>query len=155
MTELTEGDEAPAFSLPVSEQETFTLSDAQGKNLVLYFYPKDDTKGCTVEAIAFTALAESFEKANTIVLGVSPDGLKSHAKFAKKHDLSVLLGADEDHTVAEAYGVWKEKSMYGKTYMGIERSTFLIAPDGTLKRIWRKVKADGHAEAVLEAVNGG
>ncbi|WP_180897569.1 thioredoxin-dependent thiol peroxidase [Martelella soudanensis] len=154
MTELQEGHKAPDFSLSVSEGETFALADAEGKNLVLYFYPKDDTKGCTVEAIAFTALAESFEKANTIVLGISPDGVASHAKFAKKHSLSVLLGADENHAVAEAYGVWKEKSMYGKTFMGIERSTFLIAPDGTLKRIWRKVKADGHAEAVLEAING-
>ncbi|WP_174801823.1 thioredoxin-dependent thiol peroxidase [Martelella limonii] len=152
MTDLKEGDKAPDFSLPVSDAETFSLADAKGKKLVLYFYPKDDTKGCTVEAIAFTALAESFEKANTIVLGVSPDGVASHAKFAKKHALSVILGADEDHSVAEAYGVWKEKSMYGKKFMGIERSTFLIDADGKLEKIWLKVKADGHAEAVLEAV---
>ena len=155
MSEIAVGSPAPDFDLETDGGGRVSLSGLKGSKVVLYFYPKDDTKGCTVEAIAFTALAESFEKANTIVLGVSPDGLKSHAKFAKKHDLSVLLGADEDHAVAEAYGVWKEKSMYGKTYMGIERSTFLIAPDGTLKRIWRKVKADGHAEAVLEAVNGG
>ena len=154
MTELQAGDKAPDFSLPVSENETFTLADAKGRNLVLYFYPKDNTKGCTVEAIAFTALAEGFEKADTIVLGVSPDGLASHARFSKKHDLGILLGADEDHQVAEAYGVWKEKSMYGRKFMGIERSTFLVGADGVLKQVWRKVKVDGHAEAVLAAIDG-
>lgn len=154
MSELKEGDKAPEFSLPVSDEKNFTLADANGKNLVLYFYPKDNTKGCTIEAIAFTALADAFEKAGTIVLGVSPDGLSSHAKFTEKHALNILLGADEDHAVAEAYGVWKEKSMYGRKFMGIERSTFLIGPDGVLKQVWRKVKVDGHAEAVLAAIDG-
>ena len=154
MSDVKEGEKAPDFSLPVAEGRVFSAADAKGKWLVLYFYPKDDTKGCTVEAVSFTALADEFEKAGAIVIGVSPDTLQSHGRFAKKHDLAVLLGSDEDHSVAEAYGVWKEKSMYGRKFMGIERSTFLIGPDGVLKKIWRKVKVDGHAEAVLAEVGG-
>ncbi|QQM29139.1 peroxiredoxin [Martelella lutilitoris] len=154
MSDVKEGEKAPDFTLPVAEGQVFSAADAKGKWLVLYFYPKDDTKGCTVEAVAFTALADEFEKAGAVVIGVSPDTLQSHARFAKKHDLAVLLGSDEDHSVAKAYGVWKEKSMYGRKFMGIERSTFLIGPDGVLKKIWRKVKVDGHAEAVLAEVGG-
>ncbi|MBB4121678.1 peroxiredoxin [Martelella radicis] len=154
MSEVTEGEKTPDFSISVAEGETFSQADAEGRSIVLYFYPKDDTKGCTVEAIAFSALAGEFEKAGAIVIGVSPDTLQSHARFEKKHELSVLLGSDEDHAVAEAYGVWKEKSMYGRKFMGIERSTFLIGPDGIIKKAWRKVKVDGHAETVLDAVKG-
>lgn len=151
MTELTSGDKAPAFTLPLSDGSAFSLTDAKGP-VVLYFYPKDNTKGCTTEAIAFTALAEKFGEKGTTVIGVSPDSLKSHEKFQAKHNLTVLLGSDEDHSVAEAFGVWKEKSMYGKKYMGIERSTFIISQDGTVTHVWRKVKVDGHAEAVLAAL---
>lgn len=154
MSELTVGDLAPDFTLPLGSGETFSLADAHGKKLVLYFYPKDNTKGCTVEAIEFTSLADAFQKENTLIIGISPDSVKSHVKFQEKHDLNIHLGADEDHVVAEAYGVWKEKSMYGKTYMGIERSTFLIDENGKILNVWRKVKAAGHASAVLEAVKG-
>ncbi|PRX10382.1 UNVERIFIED_ORG: peroxiredoxin Q/BCP [Martelella mediterranea] len=152
MNDVKEGEKAPDFSMPVSDGRTVSLADVKGKSLVLYFYPKDNTKGCTVEAIAFSALADEFASADAIVIGVSPDTLESHARFEKKHDLTVLLGSDEDHAVAQAYGVWKEKNMYGRKFMGIERSTFLIAPDGTVRRVWRKVKVDGHAEAVLAAL---
>ncbi|WP_176083300.1 thioredoxin-dependent thiol peroxidase [Martelella sp. HB161492] len=151
MTELKPNDVAPDFSLPLAEGR-FSLKDATGKYLVLYFYPKDNTKGCTVEAIDFTARADAFAKANAVVLGISPDSAKSHARFADKHALTVLLGADEDHAVAEAYGVWKQKSMYGKTYMGIERSTFIISPDGRILKVFPKVKVAGHADAVLAAI---
>ena len=152
MTELNAGDRAPDFRLPLGSGETFSLADAKGRKLVLYFYPKDNTKGCTVEATEFTALADAYEEENTVIVGVSPDSVKSHVKFQEKHDLNIHLGADEDHTVAEAYGVWKEKSMYGKTYMGIERSTFLIDENGEILKIWRKVKAVGHATAVLDTI---
>ena len=151
MSELTSGDKAPAFSLPLSDGSIFSLDDAKG-TVVLYFYPKDNTKGCTTEALAFTALSKKFSEKDATVIGVSPDSLKSHEKFRDKHDLTVLLATDEDHSVAEAFGVWKEKSMYGKKYMGIERSTFIIAEDGTITEAWRKVKVDGHAEAVLAAL---
>ncbi|MET3599334.1 thioredoxin-dependent thiol peroxidase [Martelella mangrovi] len=152
MNDVKEGEKAPNFSMPVSDGRTVSLADVKGKSLVLYFYPKDNTKGCTVEAIAFSALADEFASAGAIIIGVSSDTLESHARFEKKHDLTVLLGSDEDHAVAQAYGVWKEKNMYGRKFMGIERSTFLIAPDGTVRRVWRKVKVDGHAEAVLAAL---
>ncbi|WP_319520399.1 thioredoxin-dependent thiol peroxidase [uncultured Martelella sp.] len=152
MNDVKEGEKAPDFSMPVSDGRTVSLADVKGKSLVLYFYPKDNTKGCTVEAIAFSALADEFASAGAIVIGVSPDTLESHARFEKKHDLTVLLGSDEDHAVAQAYGVWKEKNMYGRKFMGIERSTFLLSPDGTVRRVWRKVKVDGHAEAVLAAL---
>nr|WP_272210761.1 peroxiredoxin [Marinicella sp. W31]MDC2876675.1 peroxiredoxin [Marinicella sp. W31] len=115
MNDVTMGVKAPEFDMPVSDGRNFTLSDASGKKLILYFYPKDDTKGCTVEAIDFSALSESFAEANAIVIGISPDTLASHAKFEKKHDLSVLLGSDEDHAVAEAFGVWKEKACMARS----------------------------------------
>ncbi|RMF07339.1 MAG: peroxiredoxin, partial [Alphaproteobacteria bacterium] len=127
-------------------------SDHRGRTVVLYFYPKDDTSGCTKEAIAFTQLADEFEKSGAIVIGVSPDSVSRHDKFKAKHALDVMLGSDPDKEVAQAYGVWVEKSMYGRKYMGVERATFLIAPDGTIARIWRKVKVPGHAEEVLAAV---
>ncbi len=151
MTDLTAGDMAPDFSLPRNGGGTISLSDFAGKPVVLYFYPKDDTSGCTTEAIDFSGLAGEFEKIGATVIGVSPDSVKSHDKFAAKHNLSVVLAADEEHKALEAYGVWKEKSMYGKTYMGVERSTFLIDKAGKVADVWRKVKVPGHAEAVLKA----
>ncbi len=151
MTDLTAGDMAPDFSLPRNGGGTISLSDFAGKPVVLYFYPKDDTSGCTTEAIDFSGLAGEFEKIGATVIGVSPDSVKSHDKFAAKHNLSVVLAADEEHKALEAYGVWKEKSMYGKTYMGVERSTFLIDKTGKVAEVWRKVKVPGHAEAVLKA----
>ena len=149
---LQEGEAAPEFAMETDDRGSVKLGDFAGKPLVLYFYPKDDTSGCTKEAIAFTGLSGEFEAAGATILGVSPDTVKKHAKFREKHDLSVSLGADESHEVAERYGVWVDKSMSGKKYMGIERSTFLIGADGTLAKIWRKVKVPGHAEAVLDAV---
>ncbi|WCJ61384.1 thioredoxin-dependent thiol peroxidase [Agrobacterium tumefaciens] len=151
MTDLTIGSPAPDFTLPRNGEGTVTLSKLQGKAVILYFYPKDDTSGCTVEAIDFSVLGGEFEAANAVVIGISPDSVKSHDKFAAKHSLSVMLASDEERKVLEAYGVWKEKSMYGKKYMGVERTTVLIAPDGKIAEIWNKVKVAGHAQAVLEA----
>lgn len=153
MSEPSPGDQAPQFSLPLANGSHFSLADASGKKLVVYFYPKDNTQGCTVEALEFTELAGEFASRDTIVLGISPDSVKSHVRFQEKHELTILLGSDEDHTVAEAFGVWKEKSMYGKTYMGVERSTFLLSGDGKILQAWRKVKAKDHAAAVLEAID--
>lgn len=154
MADLTIGEKAPDFTLPRNGGGTISLSELNGKAVVLYFYPKDDTSGCTAEAIDFSAKGADFEAANAVVIGISPDSVKSHDKFAAKHALTVMLAADEDKAVAEAYGVWKEKSMYGKKYMGVERTTFLIAPDGTLANIWNKVKVPDHAQAVFDAVKG-
>jgi peroxiredoxin Q/BCP len=151
MTDLAAGDMAPDFSLPRNGGGTVSLSDFAGKSVILYFYPKDDTSGCTTEAVDFSGLTEEFAKLGATVIGVSPDSVKSHDKFAAKHNLSVVLAADEEHKALEAYGVWKEKSMYGKTYMGVERSTFLIDKSGKIAEVWRKVKVPGHAEAVLKA----
>ncbi|MBW8281969.1 MAG: thioredoxin-dependent thiol peroxidase [Rhizobium sp.] len=151
MADLTAGDMAPDFTLPRNGGGSVSLSEMRGSPVVLYFYPKDDTSGCTTEALAFSALAEEFAKAGTKVIGLSPDPVKSHDKFAAKHNLSVILASDEDKTALSAYGVWKEKSMYGRTYMGVERSTFLIDRDGRVAAVWRKVKVAGHAEAVLKA----
>lgn len=150
--ELVAGSKAPAFSLPRDGSGKFSLASAKGQPLVLYFYPKDDTSGCTKEAIDFTALAKDFAKAGALVAGVSPDSVAAHDKFVKKHKLGVILLADEDKSVLEAFGVWVEKSMYGRKYMGVERTTFLIDAKGKIARIWRKVKVPGHAEAVLQAV---
>ncbi|MEM7211457.1 MAG: thioredoxin-dependent thiol peroxidase [Pseudomonadota bacterium] len=146
------GATAPDFSLPADGGRTVSLAELKGKNVVLYLYPRDDTPGCTKEAIGFTDLLDDFTAANTVVLGMSKDKPAKHDKFIAKHDLKVGLLSDEDGAVIEAYGSWVEKSMYGKKSMGIERSTFLIDSDGTLKRIWRKVKVPGHVEEVLEAV---
>ncbi|MFT4000992.1 MAG: peroxiredoxin [Rhizobium sp.] len=149
--QLDIGDKAPDFDLPRDGGGRIRLADFAGKPLVVYFYPKDDTSACTTESISFTALAADFDKAGTALLGVSPDSVKSHDKFVRKHALSVPLASDEEKTMAIAYGVWREKSMYGRTYMGVVRSTFLIAADGRIARIWDKVKVAGHAEAVLAA----
>ncbi len=149
--ELEEGDPAPDFTLPTGGGEA-RLADLKGKPVVLYFYPKDDTSGCTAEAIAFSGLKPEFDAAGAAVIGVSPDNAASHDKFRLKHQLSVALGADPDRTAIEAYGVWKEKSMYGRKYFGVERTTFLIGRDGRIAKVWRKVKVPKHAETVLEAV---
>lgn len=149
---LLPGSPAPAFTLPGADGAPISLSDFAGKRLVLYFYPKDDTPGCTLEAQDFSRLAGDFAAAGAAVLGVSRDSVKSHGKFCAKHGLTIALGADEDGAVTEAYGVWVEKKMYGKTSMGIERATFLIGPDGVIEQVWRKVSAKGHAEAVLETL---
>jgi len=146
------GQPAPDFTLPRDGGGEIALSALRPKTVVLYFYPKDDTSGCTKEAIAFTGLAADFEAAGAMVIGVSKDTVAKHDKFIAKHALGVALASDAEGDVCERYGVWVEKSMYGKRYMGIERATFLIAGDGTIAQVWRKVKVPGHAEAVLEAV---
>lgn len=149
MTDIAEGSKTPDFHLETPDGPV-KLADFAGKTLVLYFYPKDDTTGCTNEAKAFSALKDDFAKAGAAVLGVSKDSLASHQKFARKYDLAVRLGSDPSGEMVERYGSWVEKSLYGRKYMGIDRSTFLIR-DGVIKRVWRKVKVPGHAEAVLEA----
>ncbi len=146
------GQPAPDFTLPRDGGESVTLSELKGKTVVLYFYPRDDTSGCTKEAIAFTEEAAAFDAAGAVVYGVSKDTVAKHEKFRDKHSLGVPLLSDADSDVCERYGTWVEKSMYGKTYMGIERATFLIDSDGIVREIWRKVKVPGHAEAVLAAV---
>ncbi|WP_342075958.1 thioredoxin-dependent thiol peroxidase [Yoonia sp. SS1-5] len=148
------GDTAPQISLPRDGGEMVNLSDFAGKTVVLYFYPRDDTSGCTKEAIGFTENLDAFDGLNTVILGVSKDSVKKHDKFVAKHDLKIALLSDEEGDVCERYGVWVEKSMYGKTYMGIERATFLIGADGKIAQVWRKVKVPGHVDAVLEAVRG-
>jgi thioredoxin-dependent peroxiredoxin len=152
MADLAIGQLAPDFILPRDGGGTVALSSFKGKPVVVYFYPKDNTSGCTTEATAFTELADAFEKADAVVIGISPDSVKSHDKFVAKHNLSIILGSDEEKSTLEAYQVWKEKSMYGKTYMGVERTTYLIDRDGKIAAIWPKVKVAGHAEAVLKAV---
>jgi peroxiredoxin Q/BCP len=148
---LGDGDKAPDFKLPDETGATISLARMKGKPLVLYFYPKDDTSGCTLEARDFTRLAPDFRKAGVEVIGVSPDSVESHAKFRAKHGLAVRLAADTNKAAAGAYGVWVEKSMYGRKYMGVERSTFLIDEAGRIARSWRKVKVPGHAAEVLAA----
>lgn len=148
---LAEGDSAPAFDLPGAGDAPVSLKAFRGKKLVLYFYPKDDTSGCTREAIEFNALRDKFAKAKTTVVGMSPDSAKSHDKFRAKYELALPLASDESKETLSAYGVWVEKSMYGRKYMGVERSTFLIDADGRIARIWRKVKVPGHAGEVLAA----
>jgi thioredoxin-dependent peroxiredoxin len=145
------GDAAPAFSLPTDGGGTISLAGLKGKNVCLYFYPKDDTSGCTKEAIAFNGLRADFAAANTTIIGLSADSVASHDKFKKKYDLGFTLASDEAKAVLEAYGVWVEKSMYGKKYMGIERTTVLIDKAAKVAAIWNKVKVDGHAEEVLAA----
>jgi thioredoxin-dependent peroxiredoxin len=151
MAQVQDGDKAPDFELPTDNGETLKLSKLKGRPVVVYFYPKDDTSGCTAEAKDFTRLASDFRKAGVEVIGISPDSPESHQKFAKKYDLEVRLAADADKAVANAYGVWVEKSMYGRKYMGVERSTFLIDAKGKIARSWRKVKVTGHADEVLAA----
>jgi peroxiredoxin Q/BCP len=146
------GAKAPEFTLPRDGGGEVSLDSLSGQAVVLYFYPKDDTPGCTKEAIAFTEHADAFGAANAVVLGISKDTVAKHDKFRDKHGLKVALLSDENSDVCERYGVWKEKNMYGRTYMGIERTTVLIDASGTIARIWPKVKVAGHAEDVLEAV---
>ena len=148
------GDMAPDFTLPRDGGGDITLSEMKPRAVVLYFYPRDDTSGCTKEAIAFTGLGAEFEAANTVVIGISKDSVASHDKFVAKHELGVILASDETSDVCERYDVWKEKSMYGKKFMGIERATFLIDGSGKIAQVWPKVKVPGHAEAVLEAARG-
>ncbi len=143
---------APDIRLPTDGDKTFSLKEVKGKNVVIYFYPKDDTSGCTKQAIGFSELIGKFSDLNTIVVGISADTVAKHEKFITKHDLKVILASDEEHVALEDYGVWVEKSMYGRKFMGIERSTFLIGTDGKIARIWRKVKVPGHVEDVLAAV---
>lgn len=148
---LAAGDKAPDFNLPDDSGGKLSLKDFTGKKLVLYFYPKDDTSGCTKEAIDFNAMKADFTKAGATIVGVSPDSVASHVKFKTKHDLKLTLIADEARGMLEAYGVWVEKSMYGRKYMGVERTTFLIDSKGKIASVWNKVKVPGHAEAVLQA----
>lgn len=148
---VVEGAAAPDFTLPTDGGGSVTLSGLKGKPVVVYFYPKDDTSGCTKEAIGFSEAKDAFDALGATIIGISPDSVAKHDKFIAKHNLTIQLAADEEKTVAEAYGVWVEKSMYGKKYMGVERSTFLVAGDGTIAKAWRKVKVPGHVDAVLEA----
>jgi thioredoxin-dependent peroxiredoxin len=150
--EPTIGQKAPDFDLPASTGGTVSLKSLKGRNVVLYFYPKDDTPGCTVEACEFGKRHGDLKKAGAVVLGVSPDGLESHAKFISKFDLPFALLADEGHKTAEAYGVWVSKTMFANVFMGIQRATFLIDGQGVLRHIWPKVKPEGHASEVLAAL---
>lgn len=149
---LEEGVKAPAFTLPTDGGGKIFLKESAGKTLVLYFYPKDDTEGCTKEAVGFSETIKAFQKAGAVVVGVSKDSVAKHDKFKDKHDLKVILGSDETGKTLEAYGVWGEKTLYGRKFMGIERSTFLIDAKGVIRRIWRKVRVPGHVAEVLEAV---
>jgi peroxiredoxin Q/BCP len=152
MPELKVGDPAPSISVDTDSGSHFDLSSLKGKNVVLYFYPKADTPGCTKEACEFRDTSQKLTKANTVIVGVSPDSSGDQAKFKQKFDLPFTLLADLQHKVADDYGVWKEKSMYGKKYMGVERTTFVIDTAGKIKRIFPKVKVEGHAEEVLAAI---
>jgi thioredoxin-dependent peroxiredoxin len=154
MTGIVEGAGAPAIDLPTDGGGRFRLTDGSGQSTVVFFYPKADTPGCTNEAKDFSALIDDFAAAGARVIGVSRDPLRALDRFKARHDLKIVLGSDEAGAVTEAFGVWGEKSMYGRTYMGIERSTFLIGPDGVVRRVWRSVKVKGHAAEVLAAVEG-
>jgi peroxiredoxin Q/BCP len=149
---LKVGDKAPDFSLSADAGAEVSLARLRGKTVVLYFYPKDDTSGCTTEAIAFSKDAKAFKDAGAVVIGVSKDSTASHDRFKAKHRLNVTLASDEDTKIAQSYGVWVEKSMYGRRYMGMERATFLIDRKGIIRRIWRKVKVPGHSVEVLAAL---
>jgi peroxiredoxin Q/BCP len=151
-TKLSVGDKAPDFNLANQDGKEISLDSLLSQPVVLYYYPKDDTPGCTTEAINFTAKLASYDKAGIVVVGVSPDSCESHVKFIKKHDLQVMLLSDPEHELIESYGQWVEKNMYGKKYMGVNRSTFLIKKDGTIAFIWEKVKVDTHAEDVLAKI---
>lgn len=144
-------DKLPAFKLPTDDGGSISPADLRGRPAVIYFYPKDDTPGCTTEAKDFTRLASEFVAAGVAVIGISPDSVKKHQKFREKHDLGIVLAADEDHAVAEKFGAWIEKSLYGRKYMGVDRATFLIDAKGKVAETWRKVKVPGHAEEVLAA----
>jgi len=148
---LITGDRAPAFTLPATDGRNLTLESLRGRKVVLYFYPKDDTSGCTLEAQNFQSLKGHFAAADTEIVGISPDAMKSHDKFRSKYGLDFALASDEEKTMLQTYGVWEEKSMYGGKYTGVERTTMLIDRDGMIARIWEKVKVPGHAEEVLAA----
>lgn len=152
MPNLQAGDSAPDISLPTDQDELFELSSLQGKNVVLYFYPKADTPGCTTEACSFRDASQKFTAQNTVIVGVSPDQAEAQAAFKSKFDLPFTLLADSDHKAAELYGVWKEKNLYGRKSMGVERTTFVIGPDGIIKKIFPKVKVEGHTAEVLAAI---
>jgi peroxiredoxin Q/BCP len=152
MAELKEGSKAPAIKLETDAGETFSLADLKGKNVVVYFYPKSDTPGCTTEACEFRDAFPNFGKLDAEIVGISPDPVKAQAKFKAKYELPFTILADVDHAAAEAYGVWVEKSMYGRKYMGVERSTFVIGKDGKVAKIFRKVKPAGHAAEVAAAL---
>lgn len=149
---LEAGDKAPAFRIVTDAGETLSSAALKGTRYVVYFYPKDDTSGCTKEAVAFSAALPKFKKLGVTVVGVSKDSVESHARFRKKHKLKVALGADPDLKMAEAWGMWVEKKLYGRTYMGMERATFLVDAKGVIEKAWHKVKVPGHVEAVLEAI---
>lgn len=151
MTHLAPADEAPDFELPADGGQTVRLSALRGSIVVLFFYPKDDTQGCTLEAVDFTALKPQFDAIGAVLIGVSPDSVRRHDNFRRKHDLRVTLVADVEKTALQAYGVWAEKTMYGRKYMGVVRTTFLIGRDGRIARVWPAVKVAGHAAEVLEA----
>lgn len=151
MTGPAVGEPAPDFALSTDDGATISAASLRGRKFVLYFYPQDDTEGCTIEAIDFTARAAEFEAADTLVIGVSPDSIASHCKFRAKHDLAVKLASDPERKAIEAFGAWQEKSMFGRRYMGVVRSTFLIGADGRIAGAWPKVRVRGHAEAVLDA----
>lgn len=151
MADLDVGDVAPQFELPRDGGGSLNLAALRGSPVVLYFYPQDDTPGCTNEAIGFSQLKPEFEKAGAVVIGLSPDSVRKHDRFKAKHDLTIDLVADEERKVIEAYNLWVEKTMYGRKYMGVERATFLIGKDGRIARMWRQVRVKGHAEEVLEA----
>jgi peroxiredoxin Q/BCP len=148
------GDAAPAFLLPTATGRPVTLGEFAGRQLILFFYPKDDTDACTREAVAFSAIQPRLARRKVGVVGVSRDTVKDHAKFIAKHDLKVRLGSDENGEVCNLYGVWREKQLYGRRYMGIERTTFLIGADGVIRQVWRNVRVPGHAEAVQDALEG-
>jgi peroxiredoxin Q/BCP len=152
MTTVEEGSTAPDFTLMDADGKPVFLKDLRGRYVVLYFYPKADTPGCTKEALAFTEMQTEFHNLNASILGVSPDSVKAQGKFRDKHSLGVVLLADEEKSAIQAYGAWGEKKMYGKAYMGVDRSTFLIGPDGKVLKAWRGVKVPGHAQAVLDAL---
>lgn len=152
MAEIQVGQIAPDVELPTDNGSHLSLNELAGKPVVLYFYPQDDTETCTAEAIEFSRLKPEFSKAGATVIGISPDSVKKHGKFRAKYKLTVDLAADEERKAIEAYGVWVEKLMFGRRYMGVERATFLIGTDGKIARIWRKVRVKGHADAVLAAV---
>ena len=149
---LTPGDPAPAFTLPADDGSVVSLASLRGRTVVVYFYPKDDTSGCTTEACEIRDAWTDVQATGAVVLGVSPDGVASHVKFKRKYSLTFPLLADTDHRVAEAYGAWGEKSMYGRKYFGILRSTFVIAPDGTIRQVFEKVQPKGHAAQILAAL---
>lgn len=151
---VLEGQPAPDFTLPDQEGKEVSLSSLRGKPVVLYFYPKDDTPGCTKEACAFRDAREEYEEAGALVIGVSPDTPESHQKFIKKYDLTFPLLADMDKEVCQAFGVWKEKNMYGKKSLGVERTTFIIDREGVIRKIFPRVRVDGHSSAVLEVLKG-